>query len=62
MPQADLVFSSNIEFHGSAIGNSIVLNSNVDLSYAEELQDIEGLPESNALFIVKSWQEKRPLL
>lgn len=61
MPQADLVFSSNIDFHGSAIGNSIVLNSNVDLTYAEELQNIEGLPEWNSLFVVKSWQEKRPL-
>ncbi len=61
MPQADLVFDSNIEFHGSAIGKSMVLNSNVDLTYAEELQDIEGLPAWNSLFIVKSWQEKRAI-
>ncbi|MFC2166559.1 hypothetical protein ACFLQZ_01180 [Acidobacteriota bacterium] len=60
LPQADLVFSSNIDFHGSAIGKSMVLNSNVDLSYAQELQDIEGLPAWDSLFIVKSWQEKRP--
>ena len=60
MPHADLVFSSNIEFFGSVIGKSIVLNSNVDVSYAEELQDVEGLPEWDAQYIVKSWQEKRP--
>ena len=59
MPRADLVFSSNVQFYGSAIGKSIELNSNVDLSYAEELMDIEGLPEWDSLFIVKSWQEKR---
>jgi len=61
MPQADLVFSSNVEFHGSAIGKSIVLNSNVDVTYAEDLQNLEGLPEWNSFFIVKSWQEKTPL-
>ncbi len=61
IPQADLVFSSNIDFHGSAIGKSMVLNSNVDLTYAQELQDIEGLPAWNSLLVVKSWQEKRPL-
>jgi len=61
LPKADIVFSSNIDFHGSAIGKSMVLNSNVDLTYAQELQDLEGLPEWNSLFVVKSWQEKRPL-
>lgn len=61
MPKADLVFSSNIDFHGSAIGKSAVLNSNVDLSYAEELQDLEGLPEWNSLFVVQSWQEKNSI-
>lgn len=58
MPEADLVFSSNVQFNGSAIGNSIVLNSNVYVGYAEELQSVEGLPASNSLFIVKSWQER----
>lgn len=61
MPQADLVFSSNVDFHGSAIGNSVVLNSNVDLTYAEELQDVDGLSDLNSPFVVKSWQEKRSL-
>lgn len=59
MPMVDLVFSSNIEFFGSVIGKSIVLNSNVDVSYDEELQNIEGLPVLDAQYIVKSWQEKR---
>jgi hypothetical protein len=62
LPKADLVFSSNIDFHGSAIGKSIVLNSNVDLGYADELQNVEGLPTCDSLYIVKSWQEKRPIL
>ena len=61
LPRADLVFSSNIDFHGSAIGKSMVLNSNVDLTYAQELQDIEGLPTWDSLFVVYSWQEIRPL-
>jgi len=59
MPKADIVCSSNIDFHGSVIGKTIVLNSNVDLSYAGELVNLEGLPQWNTPLIVKSWQEKR---
>ena len=60
-PQADLVFSSQVDFHGSAIGKSMVLNSNVDVSYTQELQEIEGLPGQTSHFVIKSWQEKRAI-
>ena len=60
LPKADVVCSSNIEFHGSVIGKSVALNSNVDLSYAEDLANLEGLPEWESPLVVKSWQEKRP--
>ncbi len=61
MPRADIVCSSNIDFHGSVIGRSVLLNSNVDLSYAGDLVNLDGLPEWEAPLIVKSWQEKSPL-
>jgi len=59
MPRADLIFSSNINFFGSAIGKSAVLNSNVEVTYDEELGELEGLPvNADANFSVKSWQQK----
>jgi len=61
MPRADLIFSSNIQLYGSAIGNAILLNANACVTYEEELGDLEGTPsagEGGSGFFVKSWQQK----
>ena len=59
MPRADLIFSSNINFFGSAIGKSAGLNSNVEVTYDEELGELEGLPvDADANYSVKSWQQQ----
>ncbi|MCJ7581707.1 MAG: hypothetical protein MUP98_14375 [Candidatus Aminicenantes bacterium] len=57
MPKADLFFSSNIEFHGSAIGKTVDVSAHVFVEYDEELVDLgtfQGLE-----FYIKSWQEKK---
>ncbi|MGD2295186.1 MAG: hypothetical protein PVF22_05055 [Candidatus Aminicenantes bacterium] len=60
MPRAHLVLSSNIDFYGAFVGSSIDLNSNVDLSYEGNLEDINPFGESGQ-YSVKSWQEKKPI-
>jgi len=60
MPQAELTFSSNVQFYGSVLADAIDLNSNVYVTYAEELAQLEGTPGSGAEsdYVVKSWQQK----
>ncbi|MFC2168357.1 hypothetical protein ACFLRW_05170 [Acidobacteriota bacterium] len=57
LPRADIVFSSNIEFNGSAIGNHMDVYHNVYVEYESDLADLGDFqgPE----FYVLSWQEKK---
>jgi hypothetical protein len=58
MPRADLIFSSNIGFYGSAIGMSVDISQNVHVGYEDELADL-GTFQQGPEFYVKSWQEKK---